>query len=768
MSQEMNIFKDSQRNRKIELVIQQLNTLPTLPAVAARLLQITSKPDTQAQEVVELIESDPSLTSKIIALTTRASVGVSRNSATLSKAVVLLGFDALRNAVLSIKVFETLNKKKPSDGEEEVFDRVGFWKHSLAVACASKMLIKLINRKIDSEEAFICGLLHDLGKIALDTCLPKSFARVVQLTDKSLGDIAEVERKIIGLDHCVVGRRLAEKWELPSSISEVVWLHHQWVHGLPEMVKHPEIVQSVHLADILARQQKIGYSGNYYLPHSAVKVGKELGCTAEDIEKVARELPRLVSDRAAILGLDSIEPMELYYEALEEANIELGRLNTRMQVQNNRLNMRSEYFDVLGRMGSSLRPGQSVVDVCSLVTKVWQSHIKCRRCSAYALADDECIIEGAVKVEPEIDPTVYLVDRNDDPDLDGSDQIRSSIPTGFAVVPVEESHTWFFKQVAPMFESNSTLLMPLRVGNDLVGAVLWEDEKSPSFYQEQLKEMQAFTAYSALMIRQSQKQEQQKVLCEQLVQSNTLLQNVQQELLQRRSLAAVGEMACGAAHEINNPLAIIVGRSQYLAGHEKESQKKEILEAIARNGQEISRIITELMEFARPTPSKPTSMSVPRLLEQMNQYLNDIMDKAGGIVIDSRIDDDLPDVFVDGGQIGRALAEIVANGIESYMPEEEGVVILKARYNDIDDEVIIDVEDKGCGMDEETLEKAVMPFFSGKKAGRKRGLGLSRGMRNIESNGGRIKLESKAGEGSCVRIILPVSRVPAASKVVVS
>lgn len=131
----MNQELETRRNKgkKIELIIQQLDSLPTLPAVAARLLQITVRNDTQAEEVVRLIESDPALASRIMALATRANTGVRRQAVSLSKAVVLLGFDLVRNTVLSIKVFETF--AHPNGDEAGGFDRTGFWKHSLAVAC---------------------------------------------------------------------------------------------------------------------------------------------------------------------------------------------------------------------------------------------------------------------------------------------------------------------------------------------------------------------------------------------------------------------------------------------------------------------------------------------------------------------------------------------------------------------------------------------------------------------------------------------------------
>ncbi|MCK5272015.1 MAG: HDOD domain-containing protein [Sedimentisphaerales bacterium] len=746
------------QSKKIELIIQQLSSLPTLPAVAARLLQITVRSDTQANEVVSLIESDPSLASRIITLATRANMGISRSTASLSKAVVLLGFDAVRNAVLSIKVFEALQRPGDSDDNEE-FDRVGFWKHSLAVACASRMLVSHIDSGIDPEEAFVCGLLHDIGKLALDSCLPKSYARVVQITESSMDNISDVERKILGLDHTVAGRRLALRWNLPEAITESIWLHHQWVQGLPDAVQHQGIVRTVHMADVLARQMRLGYSGNHYMPESAEAIAELLGCPATVIEQVARQLPEAISERASLLGLDDVDPDALYHDALSEANSELGHLNEQLRLKNQKLTQRSRYLDLLCDLDQSLQNEQSVVDVCGVICKLWFELTGCERCGVYAYTRDKLIIEGAVKIDKKASPSIFLVDRTEDPQADTAEPLMGNLATDFAVLPVTSSHYWFFEQVAPMFETDSTVMIPLRSGRDTVGALLWQTDQSPDFYRQQIREIQTFAAGAALAVRQARKQEQQSMLCEQLAQSNIQIQKSQQELLQKRSLAVVGEMACGAAHEINNPLAVVVGRAQLLASKEQDSEQKDTLEAIADNGQKIAEIIRDLLEFAQPAEPTLAAVTVAELFSEAADSLVELI-RDKNIEIQTQFDNDLPELFVDRRQIGLALMEVIGNAIESY-DENGGVVTLRAGCSELEDMVNLEVIDQGCGMDEQILRKAAGPFFSARRAGRKRGLGLSRSIRYIEGNGGRLHLDSQFGHGTCVRITLPVANVAA-------
>jgi len=757
MSQESE--QSQSKSKKIELIIQQLDSLPTLSAVAARLLQITVRSDTQAAEVVSLIESDPSLASKIIALSTRANRGVSKKAVSVSKAVVLLGFETVRNAVLSIKVFEALGGTQNQEAAR--FDREGFWRHSLGVACASKMLCRHIDKKIDPEEAFICGLLHDLGKVALDAALPKSFIRVVQLTESSLGNIAELEHRILGIDHMIVGKRLAEKWLLPESIRETIWLHNQYPTTLPEAVKHRSIVQTVHLADVLVREQRIGYSGNYYLPNSSAAVAEQLDCPVEELEKVTRQLGEAISERASILGLDEISTDQLYYEALSAANRELGQLNVRLQKQYQSLRRRSVYFELLSHLSEDSTPEQSVVDVCGLIARIWQEKMEAEHCAVYALTPDELIIEGAVQLQVDTEASVFLVDRTEDPEVDTSGWGSVELPLGFSVVPAGETHRWFFEQVAPMFDILRCLIIPLRCGSEVVCGLLWQGDNNPATYQGEMVELQAFASGAALAVKQAQRQEDKTKLSEQLAQTNSQLHEAQRKLLQKQRLAAVGEMACGAAHEINNPLAVVVGRSQYLASSEDDPQRREILEKIACSGDEISQIITDLLDFAKPIQPQPKPLPVEELIRQAMETQT-LAASEENVTFESDLEEHLPEVNVDGDQIVTALSELISNAVTSYHGQS-GAVHIDVRYDELDDEVVLEIIDQGCGMTEETRQKAFDPFFSAKPAGRSRGLGLSRSSRYIEENGGRVQLISERDRGTTVKVVLPAYAVRQAS-----
>ena len=755
------------KSKKVELILQQLNHLPTLPSVATRLLQITVQSNTQADEVVQLIESDPSLASKIISLTTQASKNVNRQVvSSVSRAVGLLGFETVRSAVLSIKVFETLGESNAD--ETTGFNRTEFWKHCLAVACAAKKIIPHLDKKINPEEAFLCGLLHDLGKVALDSCLPKSIARVVQIAESSLANISEIEQKVLGIDHATAGKRLAQKWGLPQAVIESIWLHHQHLSALPDSIGYRSVVQAVHLADLLAREQRVGFSGNPVFNESSATLAQEWGCPKKVIDDIVRELRQEVADRAIILGLDDLEPEEMFQEALSGANSELGKLNDHLQIQNQKLQIRSKYFDLLCGLGNRLEPQQSVVDVAAIIAQLWQEHVGSPHCGVYAVSEKGKVFEGAVKFDGEEDPLVFLVEQDHWPceqeqqAIANQNQVGSSID----INPVGDTHSWFFEQVTPLFDMELTWSMPLNIGGRLVGGILWQQDQEPVRFADELKELKAFSACVAMALSQAQALSEQNSLCEELVNINRLLTDTREELLKKKSLATVGEMASGAAHEINNPLAIIVGRSQLLASSEEDDKRKKTLEAIADQGQVITDIIKELMLFAKPDPPQPLSVNLKKLVGQALEAVASLARENKVTFDNNQWDENLTDIFVDQEQIVPALVELLTNAINAY-DAAGGCVQIRGRLDDLANEMSLEIIDQGCGMDSVTLEKAFTPFFSSKPAGRNRGLGLSRCLRAIESNGGGLQLVSEPGRGTMVRIGLPVSQVASVDEIAV-
>jgi len=191
---------------RVELILEQVEILPALSPVIARLLALTADDEADIREVITLIESDVALTSRVLSLCRRADVGVREQIVTVDRAVVLLGFDTLRDALLSAEVFEMLMRAGdrvqiadglPNDDNDAMIDLRGLWRHSLAVASAAQALAKGSPSgaalRVRHGEAFVCGLLHDLGKWALTLVLPRTYSRLARTAAIRQCDLAPLE-----------------------------------------------------------------------------------------------------------------------------------------------------------------------------------------------------------------------------------------------------------------------------------------------------------------------------------------------------------------------------------------------------------------------------------------------------------------------------------------------------------------------------------------------------------------------------------------------
>ena len=328
-----------------ELVLAHLDSLPTLPAVALNLLKITAQENAGAADVVRLLRGDQSLTARVLAVAGSPAYGA-REVTTLERAVPLIGFAGVRSVVLAVSVFDSFARQPVRAGA--AFDRVEFWKHALAVACAARRLALLRpDLDLEPEAAFIGGLLHDLGKVALSTVFPKAYDRAAAEANQARADIADAERANLGADHTVAGRRLAERWRLARELQEVIWLHHLAPDALPGSVVRPRLIATVQLADTVAREQRIGYSGNYLFYDLSPRLAERIGFSAAHLAAVVASLATDVAEFAARLGLDGETPQAVYVKAMGRANAELGRLNAELLAGNRRLAGAARYFNAI-------------------------------------------------------------------------------------------------------------------------------------------------------------------------------------------------------------------------------------------------------------------------------------------------------------------------------------------------------------------------------------------------------------------------------------
>ncbi|MBN2584387.1 MAG: HDOD domain-containing protein [Planctomycetes bacterium] len=738
--------------RKVQLIVDQVDNLPTLPMVATRVLALATSDHASVRDLADIIESDPSLTSRILALVNSASFGGVRASvSTVNRACSLLGFEAIRNSVLSLKVFD-LFSRKGHNAYRTSFDRRAFWKHSLAVAAASQLIARTV-RGVNPEEAFVAGLLHDIGKVALDFVLPKTFDQVVRRVKAHCTSFADAENRILGLDHTVIGKRLTENWDFPAKLINVVWLHHQEAAHLPNDLEGRELVRVVGLADLLAREQRIGMGSPMFAAEATTALADQLSISASHLETIGKKLHGAVAEHVRIMGLENSDEQTLFYESVQNANAELGLVNERLMMATRQMHRQKRHTDLLIRISRSLSDARSMRHLLGDLCRAMAEWVQTDVCAVYVLGDGRGFIEGTLKSQYGAHPEHFVFEN----DAGGTSPMRQAVPSQdhYGLARAERSEVWLFERFGTGMGEGPFFTLPIFAHDERQGAFVfsWPDPKNLP-REHDCREMEVLAHAAGLNISLLYQREQTVRMLESLADASRQASEAREELLHKRNLASVGAMAAGAAHEINNPLAVISGRAQILAETEEDEQKRRALDIIADQAQRASDIISDLMSFARPPSAKrqPTDLAtiVRKVVETQAEHLAD-----KDIAVEAEGCQEPVVANIDGEQLRWAIEELVTNA--SYACQAGGRITVAIEQDRGNDRLCLSVTDTGSGMDHETLSKAYDPFFSGRSAGRGRGLGLAKVQRIAEAHGASVRLDSAVGQGTTARLLFDLS-----------
>ncbi len=220
-----------------------IEAFPALPATVGKVMTVTSNPDSHADDLIQAVLPDQSMCSAILKVANSAFFGIPREVGTIERAVVVLGYEEIRNIVIGKAVFASFPKM---DNKCRMTVRL-FWEHAFTCGLAAKIIGERLG--LSPSELFIAGLLHDIGKLAMFITFPGEYPILGELNRPgNYDDTTAEERRSFAVSHDQVGRQLAEKWLLPQQLVTAIGYHHTpW--EAPSFRQYPLIVQ---VADILA------------------------------------------------------------------------------------------------------------------------------------------------------------------------------------------------------------------------------------------------------------------------------------------------------------------------------------------------------------------------------------------------------------------------------------------------------------------------------------------------------------------------------------
>ena len=252
--------------------LDSIKDIPTLPTIIFELNELLQDPNTPITEISDIIEKDQAMSLRVLKLVNSAFYGIHKEVNDIGNAIVLLGFNTVRNAIVSLGVINSFSGIKSLEG----FTISDFWKHSLAVAVVSKSLAG--KTKIASPDScFVGGLLHDIGKVILAQYFQDLFEKVWNAAKKENISFYEAEKKEISIDHAIIGARLATNWELPESFIDVI----RWHHDVRNDTESKKMILIIYLSDIIVNSYNADPDGNIDLslmhPAASKFLKKQLG-----------------------------------------------------------------------------------------------------------------------------------------------------------------------------------------------------------------------------------------------------------------------------------------------------------------------------------------------------------------------------------------------------------------------------------------------------------------------------------------------------------
>jgi signal transduction histidine kinase len=520
---------------------------------------------------------------------------------------------------------------------------------------------------------------------------------------------------------------------------------------MPESIPDRRMIALVGLADAIARTARVGESGNLAMPRTPAQLADQIQLPRDLVAEVTAELPERLARHLRQLNLPACCDHRALARLQAEANQTMGRKLADLRRRLARTQSRASAVQAAGQVAGAHEATSCLAETLAA--------------AAGAVAN----LTAAGDDTPS--PGLYAIDA-------GAGEVflvrggRAETCAALSCRSGQVSHAPDSAGASALAVLNRLLLEPDSVDEDLRDAqclhlpLMWGPRWVGGLLIPRPGNSASVEAVKLLghllgpMVGLTVSRDDALQLSDELAGASTALASTQDALAEQKTMRAVGEMAAGAAHELNTPLAVISGRAQLMRERAEAPGDREAWATVADQAQRISDIISDLMEFASPPAPRPEACSPQALVENAAQaFIASNHPQARVVSFDKRIGEDLPHIWVDPTQIQGVILELITNAANAS-PDRAGIV-LDLQRDDVARCVLLRVGDAGLGMDENTLASAYTPFFSMHRAGRRRGLGLPQAKRYVENNGGKLWITSQPECGTVATVQLPIAEVSA-------
>jgi putative nucleotidyltransferase with HDIG domain len=226
--------------------LSKITDLPTIPTSLVRILQIVRNPNAEFMDLVNAMETDQALVAKVLQVANSPLYGYRREVKDLDRAIALIGFNEVRNLAMGLTAFQTLHRR----GGSVRFDRQLFWTHCYTTAFVARFIAKPLGFQ-GQDFAFVGGLLHDIGKVVLDSYFPNEFVEVIEALEQPPHTFYASEHRTLGNTHDEIGAYLLTQWDFPEDLIAAVIGHHT-----PDRADHP-LADLIFTANLIVHQMGV-------------------------------------------------------------------------------------------------------------------------------------------------------------------------------------------------------------------------------------------------------------------------------------------------------------------------------------------------------------------------------------------------------------------------------------------------------------------------------------------------------------------------------
>lgn len=686
--------------------------LPTLPHILLKLIEACNSEKISIKDLGGIVEKDPSLCIKILRIVNSAYYNLPHQVNNFNQALSLLGIDTLRNIAMSASVSRVFNDIR----EGSFFSLKQFWWHSLMCAVVAELLAKKVSYP-SPEEAFLSGLLHDIGKLVLIENFPEEYAAIVKASKNNTPLFIE-EEKHLGISHADTGFWLINRWHLQSFIADAVLYHHE---PLSRIANSLPLVKIIHVANVLSFE-------NSGTKNVKLEMAEEVfGLESTDIETIIELAEDKVNQIARTLEIDIEAPRDIdgfLSDRDKEIQADLVSQVRDISLLQGTLQNLLNAHDIHSIVKVAQHGLQILFDIKDILFFLYdQSENVLVGASANNDAPNDLMHELTIPLQD--GKSLLVVSLQKEQILD-SFSYRSQ----FDLTIIDE-------QLIRFLGKEGIMCFPMTTHGHNVGImVLGVEENQVSQINKRINNLRMFIDYAALAL------------------NTEIVRRAQARTVLTERLAASTAIAKKVAHEVNNPLSIIKNYLKILQLNLSEQnivtdEVKIINEEIDR----VSLIIGQLSDFSQPKIEKSEPVDLNALLKDIATLTSQplLQDK---INIHLDLDSTLPTMISGENSLKQIFINLIKNAAEAL--QSGGNITISTKHSVELGSAEIIIQDDGPGLPEVIKSRLFEPYISTKGEDHN-GLGLSIAYNRIKELKGSITCKTEKEKGTTFIISLPLS-----------